>query len=171
MRVVSHILEQFQNNNLAKPYNSIAGDCSTIAQIDFSATGKNSLVNQKSFYFDANPELDGENAIITAIEYVDPLQQPFTLNGRQTETVDSMAQGGGVLYISDFKRTLIAQLPVKPLSVTQVVSSLPLNVRNGKKTFTHFTSQKWQNCYVEFTDTSVLSANNSLLFRIHYNKR
>jgi hypothetical protein len=127
--------------------------------------------NQKSFYFDANPELDGENAIITAIEYVDPLQQPFTLNGRQTETVDSMAQSGAVLYISDFKRTLIAQLPVKPLSVTQVVSSLPLNVRNGKKTFTHFTSQKWQNCYVEFTDTSFLNANNSILFRIHYNKR
>lgn len=171
MRVVSHILEQFQNNNMAKPYNSIAGDCSTIAQIDFSATGKNSLVNQKSFYFDANPELDGENAIITAIEYVDPLQQPFTLNGRQTETVDSMAQGGAVLYISDFRRTLISQIPVKVLSTTQVVSSLPLNVRNGKKTFTHFTSQKWQNCYVEFTDTSFLSATNSILFRIHYNKR
>lgn len=156
---------------MAKPYNSIAGEYSTIAQIDFSAAGKNSLLNQKSFYFDANPELDGENAVITAIEYVDPLQQPFTLNGRQTETVDSMAQSGAVLYISDFQRTLIAQLPVKPLSVTQAVSSLPLSSRNGKKTFTYFTSQKWQNCFVEFTDTSFLNSNNSILFRIHYNKR
>ena len=171
MRVVSHILEQFQNNNMAKPYNDIAGDCSTIAQIDFSATGKNSLLNQKSFYFDANPELDGENAIITAIEYVDPNQQAKTLNGRDIETVDSMANSGAVLYISDFRRTLIAQIPVKVLSTTNVVSSLPINSRNGKKTFTHFTSQKWQNCYVEFTDTGFLSATNSILFRIHYNKR
>lgn len=171
MRVVSHILEKFQNENMAKPYNDIAGDCSTIAQIDFSATGKNSLVNQKSFYFDANPELDGENAIITAIEYVDPLQQPTTLNGRPIENLNALAVGGAVLYISDFRRTLIAQLPCRVLSTTQAVTSLPANVRNGKKTFTHFTSQKWQNCYVEFTDTSVLSANNSLLFRIHYNKR
>ena len=156
---------------MAKPYNDIAGEYSTIAQIDFSATGKNSLVNQKSFYFDANPDLDGENAIITAIEYVDPLQQPFTLNGRPIENLNSLAVGGAVLYISDFRRTLIAQLPCRVLSTTQAVTSLPANVRNGKKTFTHFTSQKWQNCYVEFTDTSVLSANNSLLFRIYYNKR
>ena len=156
---------------MAKPYNDIAGDCSTIAQIDFSATGKNSLLNQKSFYFDANPELDGENAIITAIEYVDPNQQAKTLNGRDIETVDSMANSGAVLYISDFRRTLIAQLPVKVLSTTSVVSSLPTNSRNGKKTFTHFTSQKWQNCYVEFTDTSFLNATNSILFRIHYYKR
>ena len=88
---------------MARPYNDIAGDCSTIAQIDFSATGKNSLLNQKSFYFDANPELDGENAIITAIEYVDPNQQAKTLNGRDIETVDAMANSGAVLYISDFR--------------------------------------------------------------------
>lgn len=156
---------------MAKPYNAIAGEYSKIAQIDFSATGKNSLLNQKSFYFDADSSLDGENAIITSIEYVDPNQQAKTLNGRDIETVDAMANSGAVLYISDFKRTLIAQLPVKVLSTTSVVSSLPISSRNGKKTFTYFTSQKWQNCYVEFTDTTFLTNTNSLLFRIHYNKR
>lgn len=156
---------------MAKPYNSVAGQFSKIAQIDFSATGKNSLLNQKSFYFDADSDLDGENAVITAIEYVDPNQQATTLNGRSIETVDAMANSGAVLYISDFKRTLIAQLPVNPLSVTNAVTSLPISSRNGKKTFTHFTSQKWQNCYVEFTDVSFLTNTNSLLFRIHYNKR
>jgi len=171
MRVVSHILDKFQKRNMAKPYNSIAGQFSKIAQIDFSATGKNSLLNQKSFYFDADSQLDGENAIITAIEYVDPNQQSTTLNGRSIETVDAVANAGGVLYISDFKRTLIAQLPLNPLSVTNAVLSLPISSRNGKKTFTHFTTQQWQNCYVEFTDTSFLTNTNSLLFRIHYNKR
>lgn len=156
---------------MAKPYNAIAGEYSKIAQIDFAATGSNALLNQKSFYFPADTDLDGENAIITAIEYVDPNQQAKTLNGRDIETVDAMANSGAVLYISDFKRTLIAQLPVKPLSVTNAVLSRPINSRNGKKTFTYFTTQKWQNCYVEFTDVSFLNANNSILFRIHYNKR
>lgn len=156
---------------MAKPYNDVAGDFCKLAQIDFSVTGKNSLVNQKSFYFDADPVLDGENAIITAIEYVDPNQQAVTLNGRNIETLDSMRQGGGVLYISDFQRTLIAQIPVRVLSTTNTVSSLPISSRNGKKTFTYFTTQKWQNCYVEFTDVSFLSTSGSLLFRIHYNLR
>jgi len=171
MRVVSHILEKFQKENMAKPYNDIAGDFCKLAQIEFTATGKNSLVNQKSFYFDADPTLDGENAVITAIEYVDPLQQARTLNNSQIETLNSMSNGGAMLYISDFQRTLIAQIPVRVLSTTQSVLSLPISSRNGKKTFTHFTTQKWQNCYVEFTDVSVLTAGNSILFRVYYNLR
>lgn len=157
--------------NMAKPYNDIAGDFCKLAQIEFTATGKNSLVNQKSFYFDPDPVLNGENAVITAIEYVGPDQQVFTLNGSMTETLDSMTQGGGMLYISDFQRTLIAQIPIRVLSTTSTVSSLPISSRNGKKTFTHFTTQKWQNCYVEFTDVSFLTAGKSLLFRIYYNLR
>lgn len=164
-------MEKFQKENMAKPYNDVAGDFCKLAQIDFSVTGQNSLVNQKSFYFDADPGLDGENAIITAIEYVDPTQQAFTLNGRAIENLNALAVGGAVLYISDFQRTLIAQLPVRVLSTTNTVLSLPISSRNGKKTFTHFTTQKWQNCYVEFTDVSVLSTIGSLLFRIHYNLR
>lgn len=171
MRVISHILEKFQKENMAKPYNDVAGDFCKLAQIDFSVTGKNSLVNQKSFYFDADPTLDGENAIITAIEYVDPNQQGFTLNGRAIEPLNALAVGGAVLYISDFQRTLIAQLPCRVLSTTNTVSSLPISSRNGKKTFTHFTTQKWQNCYVEFTDVAALSTSGSLLFRIYYNLR
>lgn len=170
MRVISHILEKFQEENMAKPYNDIAGDFCQLAQIDFSATGKNSLVNQKSFYFDADPSLNSENAIITAIEYVDPNQQAFTLNGRAIEPLNALAVGGAVLYISDFQRTLIAQLPVRVLSTTNTVLSLPISSRNGKKTFTYFTTQKWQNCYVEFTDVTPLSNVGSLLFRIHYNR-
>jgi hypothetical protein len=171
MRVISHILEKFQKENMAKPYNDIAGDFCKLAQIDFSATGQNSLVNQKSFYFQADPVLDGENAVITAIEYVGPDQQEFTLNGRATTALDVLASSGSVLYISDFQRTLLSQLPVQVLSATDTVTSLPISSRNGKKTFTHFTTQKWQNCYVEFTDVSVLESNKSLLFRIYYNLR
>jgi len=171
MRVVSQILEKFQKENMAKPYNDIAGDFCKLAQIDFTATGANSLVNQKSFYFNPDPTLEGENAVITAIELVGPDQQVFTLDGRSIETLDSMRQSGAVLYISDFKRTLIAQIPVRVLSTTATVSSLPFSSRNGKKTFTHFTTQKWQNCYVEFTDVSFLTAGNSILFRVYYNLR
>jgi hypothetical protein len=127
--------------------------------------------NQLSSYFNPDPVLNGENAVITAIELVGPDQQQFTLDGRSIETLDSMRQSGAVLYISDFKRTLIAQIPVRVLSTTATVSSLPISSRNGKKTFTHFTTQKWQNCYVEFTDVSFLTAGKSILFRIYYNLR
>jgi len=38
----------------------------------------------------------------------------------------------------------------------------------GKLTFTHFTEQVWQNCYVEFTDASVITSAVGLWFRVYY---
>jgi hypothetical protein len=64
-----------------------------------------------------------------------------------------------VLYVSNLNREIIATLPLV---------SLIRRLNLGKLTFTHFTEQVWQNCYVEFTDASVITSAVGLWFRVYY---
>ena len=101
--------------------------------------------------------LDGQNATITAIEIV-PSTELAQLPTGQTN-VDSSILPNGVLYMSNLKRQIIAQLPLYGLQRTP---------NNGKPTFTYFNDQVWQNCYVEFTSTGFTTPITPLTFRVYY---
>jgi hypothetical protein len=68
----------------------------------------------------------------------------------------------GVLYISNLRREIIAELPLWNLNP---------NNNNGKPFFTYFEDVVWQNCYVKFTTTAFTSAIRPLAFQVYYTPR
>ena len=163
MPVVSHIEKWLEKSGWIGDYTLPNGERVTTAMIAFQTTGAYSIGIQKSFYFPSNTSLDSGNAIITGIELIstqtlqqsfDPIRQNAELNGQD------IATGGGVLYISNLERKLIAQIPLW---------SLIRQNNNGKLTMFDLRDQIWQNCYVEFTDMSGLfNASKGLMFKIYY---
>lgn len=151
--VISPIINYFLTNNLCKDYTAIEGEMSTLVTLDFPNTGD----FQRSYYFLSQTMLDGINATITAIEVVPSTELGFLPNGNLN--VDSVILPNGVLYISNLKRQVIAQLPLFGLQRTP---------NNGKPTFTFFNDQVWANCYVEFTSTNFTTPITPLVFRVYY---
>ena len=87
-------------------------------------------------------------------QYIDPIRTNAELDGQD------IATGGGMLYISNLKREIIAMIPLYVLI---------RNNNDGKFVFTQFEDQIWQNCYVEFTNMAGLfSDTKGLMFRIYY---
>lgn len=154
--VVSPIINYFLTNNLCKDYTAIEGEMSTLVTLNFPNTGN----YQNSYYFSSQTMLDGINATITAIEIV-PSTELTILPTGQTN-VDSSILPNGVLYVSNLKRQIIAQLPLY---------GLQRSANNGKPTFTYFNDQVWQNCYVEFTASGFTTPVTPLTFRVYYVKK
>ena len=163
--IVSPLVNYFLANNLAKPYADIEGEQSKSVYLPFTAIGNNNPQVQKSLYFQPDNELDGPENIITGIEFVPQATQAQFYNGSNKFVTNpagnSTAVKNGVLYISNLKRELIAQLPL-----TTLIRSNNL----GKLTFTYFVTQIWQNCYIEFTDITGLTTDAGLEFRVYYIK-
>ena len=155
MALVSPIVQYFLANNMAKPYADIEGDKSISVYLPFSANGN----TQESYYFDSNSLLDSGNAIITGIEVVDETTNDVIINPLVRDNFPAANLVSGVLYVSNLNREIIATLPLV---------SLIRRLNLGKLTFTHFTEQVWQNCYVEFTDASVITSAVGLWFRVYY---
>jgi hypothetical protein len=151
--VVSPIINYFLTHNLCKDYTAIEGEMSTLVTLNFPNTGN----YQNSYYFASQTMLDGLNATITAIEIVPSQELTYLPNGKQN--VDSSILPSGVLYVSNLKRQIIAQLPLY---------GLQRSANNGKPTFTYFNDQVWQNCYVEFTNSGFTTPITPLTFRVYY---
>lgn len=161
--LVSPLVNYFLGNNFAKPYADIEGEMSKSVYIPFSSLGTNQIQVQKSMYFASDTMLDWYNAEITGIEFIPSETQAQFFNGtnRYVSNIPATAPAllTGVLYISNLKRELIAQIPL---------STLIRSNNLGKLTFTEFTTQIWQNCYVEFVDITGLNPDNGLEFRVYY---
>ena len=151
--VVSPIINYFLTHNLCKDYTAIEGEMSTLVTLNFPNTGN----YQNSYYFASQTMLDGINATITAIEVVPSTELTYLPNGQAN--VDSSILSSGVLYVSNLKRQIIAQLPLY---------GLQRSANNGKPTFTYFNDQVWQNCYVEFTTSGFTTTITPLTFRVYY---
>lgn len=151
--LISPIINYFLTNNLCKDYTAIEGEMSTLVTLDFANTG----LYQNSYYFGSQTMLDGINATITAIEVVPSFELTTLVNGQSN--VDSSILPNGVMYVSNLKREVIAQLPLY---------GLQRSVNNGKPTFTYFNSQVWANCYVEFTSSGFTTPITPLVFRVYY---
>ena len=155
MALVSPIVQYFLDNNMCKPYADSEGDKSISVYLPFSANGN----TQQAYYFASNTLLDAGNALITGIEVVDETTNSNIINPLIRDNFPVANLASAVLYVSNLNREIIATLPLVTL-----VRRLNL----GKLTFTHFTEQVWQNCYVEFTDASVITSAVGLWFRVYY---
>jgi hypothetical protein len=153
-KLISPIISYFLANNMAKDYTSIEGEMSMLVQL----TPPTLAGYQEAMYFDSQTMLDGQNATITGIELVNQTELAKTPNGGY-DTIDSVLLPYGILYISDIKNQIIAELPL---------TSLQRSTNNGKLTFTNFNTQLWANCYVEFAQAPFSSPTIPLLFNIYY---
>ena len=147
-------MNYFLANNMAKDYTSIEGEQCMLVQLN-PPTGASI---QEPLYFDSNTMLDGDNCTITAIEILGTNTLSESPNG-QTPIDGGTVFKAGVLTISDLKRQIIAQLPLTSLLTTS---------NAGKLKFTHFNTQVWQNCYIEFTLNNITNIDNPILFNVYY---
>jgi hypothetical protein len=102
--------------------------------------------------------LDGDNCTITAIDWVENPQLTKLPNGQSNFPAGREVQNG-VLYVSNLKREIIAEMPLS-------IMARPDN--NGKPCFTSFDEQVWQNCYVQFTATAFTTPIRPLTFMVYY---
>ena len=152
-KIISPILNYFLANNMAKDYTDVEGEMSMLVQL----TPPTLAGYQEAMYFDSQTMLDGENATITGIELVNQTELSNAPNG--DVTMDSVLFPYGILYISDIKNQIIAELPLTTLQRT---------ANSGKLLFTNFNTQLWANCYVEFTQAPFSSPTIPLLFNVYY---
>lgn len=150
--VVSPIINYFLTHNLCKDYTAIEGEMSTLVTLNFPNSNY-----QQPYYFSSQTMLDGQNCTITALEIVPSTELVSLPNGQLN--VDSSILTNGVLYVSNLKRQIIAQIPLTTLVRTN---------NGGKPTFTFFNDQVWQNCYVEFTSSGFATSITPLTFRVYY---
>lgn len=151
--LISPIINYFLSNNLCKDYTAIEGEMSTLVTLNFPNTGN----YQQSYYFASQTMLDGENCTITALEIVKSTELNPLPTGQTN--VDSSILPNGVLYVSNLKRQIIAQIPLTTLVRTN---------NSGKPTYTYFNDHVWRNCYVEFTSTGFTTTITPLTFRVYY---
>ena len=147
-------MNYFLANNMAKEYTDIEGEMCQFVQINPTSNAS----FQEPIYFNSNTMLDGENATITGIEFLTPTSLLNSPEGLINDYSNSTAKYG-ILYISDLKRQMIAQLPLYSL-VTQN--------NNGKIKFTFFNDQVWQNCYIEFNLNNFTTPTQPLMFNVYY---
>jgi len=160
---VRKVMDAYGKNNMARPFGDIVSERYKAVYLPFAATGPYQPRLGSSFYFQPDHELDGRIAIIKGIEIVNNtiLESSLTPVGKK-DNPSSLQLDRAILYISNTHREIIATLPLWDLIRNQ---------NGGKLLFTHFTTQIWQNCYVEFTDTTGLTSDNGLQFMIYYDEK
>lgn len=155
-RLITPTLEDYERRKLVRPCFGIAGQKATLVTLYFPDTKY-----QVPYYFNSQTILDGENAVITAIEVVRDIEPTVLTRVPPNGDVNFLSTylPFGTLYISNLKRQIIAELPLSMLDSTQ---------NSGKKTFTWFDEQVWQNCYVMFTSNTFTAPNIPLTFMVWY---
>jgi hypothetical protein len=164
--VVRNLLQSYCDNNMAVPFaDPIKGQYKSV-YMPFQATGAYSFGIQKSYYFQPDHTLDGDNAIIRGIELMTTNEsQSFYAQGVIRDNMPPLLSDSvtsAVLYISNTSREIIATIPFVDLI---------RSINNGKLLRTFFTEHLWQNCYVEFVDPLVVSATTGLQFVVYYEER
>ena len=161
-RLISPIVNYFLSNNLARNYTDVKGELSELVTLDFPTQNY-----QQAYYFAPKTKLDGTQSIITAISVIGDTLEAGSPGGLLNLPSGEQNFPGqyfnyGVLYISNLKREIIAELPLWNLNP---------NNNNGKPFFTYFEDVLWQNCYVKFTTLAFTSAIRPLAFQVYYTPR
>lgn len=164
--VAENTLDVYCKNNMAVPFaNPIKGKYKSV-YMPFQATGLYSQGIQKSYYFQPDHTLDGENAIIKGIELVTgTMAQSFFAQGALRDNMPpfpSTSLSTGVLYISNMEREIIATIPLIDLARQE---------NSGKLLRTYFTEHLWQNCYIEFVDPTIVSVTTGIQLVVYYEER
>lgn len=112
---------------------------------------------QSPIYFPSQSILDGDNCTITAISV--STTSEFVKN---TEGINNVSARGtlasAVLFISNLRREIIAELPLEILTT---------DTNPGRPCLTHFDEQVWQNCYVQLTASGTYT-NQAIMFTVYY---
>ena len=153
--VVSPLIAFFDAKGLIKPFAGIEGAKAIQVTLEWPAGTQ----NNEALYFNANNLLDGENCIITEIEVVDQTTGNKAATYPQKDNLSDTQLAKGWLVLSNNQRD---QLVLQPLN------GLIRRLNNGKPTFFNLDTQVWQNCYVMFSDATILTTSNALTLRVCY---
>jgi hypothetical protein len=170
--LISPLIQHMYQNHMAMPF----GDCfSTHVEsvyFEFSALGNNQAVVGKPIYFASNPDLDGNNSIITGIECVSnqKLTNLPTNAGAVNLNQDEISRA--TLTISNPMREEIAIIPC--FALIRGVASAATTFQSQAKNNAMFwiDSQLWQNCYVTFNQIfGAIGVGAGMYFNVYYIKK
>ena len=154
-RLISPIIQYMTGQNMVRDYTSLSCDMSELVILPLGT-----LNYQQPQYFASNNMLDGDNCTITCIDLVTS-SELATLPGNYANITTRATYDYGVLYMSNLKRQVFAELPLNMLCPTN---------NNCKPCLTWFTEQVWQNCYVQFT-TSGSFTGQALALQVYYRRK
>lgn len=159
---VPKTLDVYQQHHMAMPYGDIVAQKYKSVYLPFQPSGMYQPRLGSSYYFNPDHELDAGKAIIKGIEVVNVTAAQSNLApGGRRDNPSSTQLDRMLLYISNTQREVIATFPLWDLIRSE---------NNGKLLFTYFTTQIWQNCYVEFTAATGLTGDNGLQFIVYYDQ-
>jgi len=164
-RIVSPLVDYFLRNNMMRPFADMLGYRSKSIILEFTAAGTPySIAPFKRYNFQPDDSLNGENALITAIEIICADQQIQLGSGK--ENISSNVLKNGFLNICDKDQNIVSTIPLFNLYAPAYTSSGKTISR--KLFMTHWKEQNWQNCFFEFADTTGISTTQGIKFVVYY---
>jgi hypothetical protein len=165
-RIVSPLVDYFLANNFMRDPLEILGHRLKSVEVKFTqGNSPYSLANSKRFYFNPDNNLNGDNAIITAIEFVSQTEQTYLSDG---VTLNATADEGSkwMLGIVDKDNDLLVYSPLSTFYA-------PIYIESGKQftrkvMMTHFTTQEWMSCFIEAIDSSTMTYLKGFTLKIYY---
>ena len=168
-KIVSPLVDYFLANNMMRDPLELMGHRMKSVEVKFTQTNSPySLANNKRFYFNPDSSLDGDNAIITGIEFVGNDVQSY-LSDAVTQNVTPDTGTKWMLGIVDRKNDLLVYSPLSTFYA-------PRYTKNGKIftkkiMMTNFTTQKWMSCFIEAIDSSGITYIQGFKLNIYYKPR
>jgi hypothetical protein len=154
--LISPLVQYLEGSGLIKPFAGFEGVKSKAVVLDWPS----GTTNNDALYFFSDSSLDGANCTITEIEVVDQTTQPVSLyTNPAKDNLSDTQLANGWLVLSDEGQNEICMLPL---------NGLVRRLNNGKPTFLNVDTQIWQNCYVMFSDSTILTTSNCLTLRVSY---
>lgn len=159
---VNRIMDVYRENHMAMPFGDSVSQKYKAVYIPFATSGAFAVGVNKPMYFRPDPDLDYTNCVIKGIELINSTEgSHISAWGVIKDPISTTTIRSSVLYISNLDREVIATIPLH---------NLVKEFNDGKLTFTYFTNQIWQNCYVEITDIAGVSSANGLWFMVYYDE-
>jgi len=149
--------------NMARPFGDQVAQKYKSVYLPFQTSGLLAPAIGKALYFNSDTQLDGRNAVLKGIELLDSVSASRFQSGiYQRDNIAPTSAHNGSLVISNEQREVIATLPLY---------NLVRRLNDGKLTFLNIDSHLWQNCYVEFTNLTGISAAIGLQFIVYFDTK
>ena len=160
---VERVMAAYQARNMAKPFADHVSEKYKSVYLPFQASGLLAPAIGKALYMNSDTQLDGANCVLKGIELLDSVSaSSFTSGIYQRDNIAAANLHNGKFVISNERREAIAVLPLY---------NLVRRLNDGKLTFLNIDSHLWQNCYVEFTDLTGISASVGLQFIVYFDPK
>ena len=151
--IISPLIRYFREKNMSRDYTQFGADRVALVPLVIPTP----YTWQSPIYFPSQSILDGDNCTITAISVSTPAEFDKTTEGVNNVSARSTLQNG-VLFISNIRREVIAELPLDMLTT---------DTNPGRPCLTNFDEQLWQNCYVQLTASGTFT-NQAIMFSVYY---